>query len=178
MSEQQGSVAEWLSQAQAVRDRSSGAGVALSHDVGHLSGLELLQALLEGRLPYPHICDTLDFILVEVTQGRVVFQGSPQRKHYNPMGTVHGGWYATLLDSAVACAVHSTLPCGKAYTTAELGLHIVRAASESTGPLRAVGEVIHSGRQMATAQGRIVDVQGRIYAHCTTTCFIFDARKA
>jgi uncharacterized protein (TIGR00369 family) len=169
---------EWLVQAAAVRERSVGAGIALRHKVDHMSGLELLTAMLDGKLPYPHICDTLGFILVEAAMGRVVFQGTPVVDHYNPMGTVHGGWYATLLDSAVACAVHSTLPVGRAYTTAELGLNIVRAATEHTGPLRAIGEVIHVGRQMSTAQGRIVDVEGRIYAHCTTTCFMFDAKPA
>jgi uncharacterized protein (TIGR00369 family) len=167
---------EWLRQAAAVRSRSMGAGIAFKHPVSHMTGLQILTEMLDGKLPYPHICDTLGFILVEVGMGRVVFQGTPVIEHYNPMGTVHGGWYATLLDSAVACAVQTTLPVGKGYTTAELGLNIVRAANEHTGPLRAIGEVIHGGRQMATAQGRIVDAEGKLYAHCTTTCFVFDAK--
>lgn len=169
---------EWLDRARTVRERSVGAGIALAHSAQHTSGLELLAGMIDGKVPYPHICDTLGFLLVEVSMGRAIFQGTPVIDHYNPMGTVHGGWYATLLDSAVACAVHSTLPAGRAYTTAELGLNIVRAATDKTGPLRAIGEVIHVGRQMATAQGRIVDVEGKLYAHCTTTCFVFDAKPA
>jgi uncharacterized protein (TIGR00369 family) len=88
---------------------------------------------------------------------------------------VHGGWYATLLDSALGCAVHTKLPAGRAYTTAELSVNIVRSASDKTGPLRAIGQVIHSGKQMATAEAKILDEQGRLYAHATTTCFVFDA---
>ena len=91
------------------------------------------------------------------------------------MGTVHGGWYSTLLDSALGCAVHSKLPAGRAYTTAELSINIVRAASHETGPLRAIGNVIHSGKQMATAEAKMLDASGRLYAHATTTCFVFDA---
>jgi uncharacterized protein (TIGR00369 family) len=94
------------------------------------------------------------------------------------MGTVHGGWYATLLDSALGCAVHSKLPAGRAYTTAELSINIVRAAAHSTGPLRAIGNVIHSGKQMATAEAKLLDAEGRLYAHATTTCFVFDATTA
>ena len=109
------------------------------------SGSVGMQAMLEGRSPYPHIADTLDFALVEVGYGMAVFRGTPQLKHYNPLGSVHGGWVATLLDSALGCAVHSSLPVGRAYTTAELGVNIVRAASHQTGPLRAIGTVLHSG---------------------------------
>jgi len=95
-------------------------------------------------------------------------------KHYNPLGTVHGGWFATLLDSAVGCAVHSTLPAGKAYTTLELKLNIVRALTDAVPLVRAEGKVLHAGRQVATAEGRLVGPDGRLYAHATTTCLIFD----
>jgi uncharacterized protein (TIGR00369 family) len=149
------------------------AGVARPDQVAGLSGLQVMQRMLAGELPYPHIADTLDFALVEVTVGRAVFQGAPQLKHYNPLGTVHGGWYATLLDSALGCAVHTTVPVGYGYTTAELGVNIVRAASTQTGPLRAIGQVIHSGRQLATAEARIVGPDGKLYAHATTTCLVF-----
>ena len=152
------------------------AGVARPEQVAGLSGLELMQKMLAGELPYPHIADTLDFALVEVAVGRAVFQGTPQLKHYNPLGSVHGGWYATLLDSALGCAVHTTVPAGYSYTTAELGLNIVRAASASTGPLRAIGQVIHSGRQLATAEARIVGPDGKLYAHATTTCLVFPVK--
>jgi uncharacterized protein (TIGR00369 family) len=151
-------------------------GVATPAQIQGMSGLELMQAMLAGELPYPHIADTLDFSLIEVAHGKAVFQGRPQRKHYNPMGTVHGGWFATLLDSALGCAVHTTLPAGMAYTTAELGVNIVRAAREDTGPLRAMGQVVHSGRQLATAEARIIGPDGKLYAHATTTCLVFAAR--
>jgi uncharacterized protein (TIGR00369 family) len=90
------------------------------------------------------------------------------------MGTVHGGWYATLLDSAVGCAVHTLMPVGRAYTTAELSVNLVRGAAPNGEPLRAIGQVIHCGRQLATAEGRIVDASGKVYAHATTTCLVFD----
>jgi uncharacterized protein (TIGR00369 family) len=138
------------------------------------TGLELLQAMLRGELPFPPIAETLDFSLISVEAGKAVFQGTPQFKHYNPLGTVHGGWYATLLDSALGCAVQSMLPVGYTYTTVELGMNIVRAASLTTGPLRAVASVLHSGRQLATAEGRIVGPDDKLYAHGTTTCLILE----
>ena len=98
------------------------------------SGLQIMQAMLAGELPYPHIMQTLDYSLVQVDKGHAVFQGVPQLMHYNPLGSVHGGWYATLLDSALGCAVHTTLDAGQGYTTAELGIHIVRAASHEERP--------------------------------------------
>lgn len=137
------------------------------------TGLELLQAMLRGELPFPPIAETLDFSLISVEAGKAVFQGTPQFKHYNPLGSVHGGWYATLLDSALGCAVQSALPAGYSYTTVELGMNIVRAASRTTGPLRATASVVHNGRQLATAEGRIVGPDDKIYAHGTTTCLVF-----
>lgn len=169
--------AQWNQQYEAVVARmNAGAGVGLANpaDIAGLTGLQQMQAMLEGRLPYPHIAHTLDFSLVEVGEGRAVFQGQPQLKHYNPLGTVHGGWYATLLDSAVGCAVHTAMPVGRAYTTAELSVNIVRAASHKSGPLRAIGTVVHAGRQLATAEGRIVGPDGKLYAHATTTCLVFE----
>ena len=169
--------AQWIQQYEAVVARlNAGAGVGLANpaDLAGLTGLQQMQAMLDGRLPYPHIADTLDFSLVEVGEGRAVFQGQPQLKHYNPLGTVHGGWYATLLDSAVGCAVHTAMPVGRAYTTAELSVNIVRAASHKSGPLRAIGTVVHAGRQLATAEGRIVGPDGKLYAHATTTCLVFE----
>jgi uncharacterized protein (TIGR00369 family) len=172
-------LAQWLKQSEAVRERMTAgggqAGLASPKMVAGKTGLEIMQAMLAGELPYPHIADTLDFSLVEVELGKAVFQGTPQLKHYNPLGSVHGGWYATLLDSALGCAVHTTLPAGRAYTTAELGVNIVRAASAKTGPLRAIGTVLHSGRQLATAEARIVGPDGKLYAHATTTCLVFEA---
>lgn len=172
-------LAQWIEQQKQVRARmESGGGkggVATPGQIAGLTGLQVMQNMLAGKLPYPHIADTLDFALVEVSEGRAVFQGVPQVKHLNPMGTVHGGWYATLLDSALGCAVHTTLPVGRGYTTAELGVNIVRAASHKSGPLRAIGTVLHAGRQLATAEARIVGADGKLYAHATTTCLVFEA---
>jgi uncharacterized protein (TIGR00369 family) len=173
-------LARWNEQLSTVRERmlsrSRQPGLATPEMVAGKSGLEVMQAMLDGELPFPHIAETLDFSLVEVELGKAIFQGTPQLKHYNPLGSVHGGWYATLLDSALGCAVHTMLPAGRAYTTAELGMNIVRAASSKTGPLRAIGSVIHCGRQMATAEARIVGPDGKLYAHATTTCLVFEAR--
>ena len=146
--------------------------------VAGLTGLQSLQAMLDGALPYPHIADTMDFFLLEVGPGRAVFQGAPQLKHYNPLGGVHGGWYATLLDSALGCAVHTLMPAGRGYTTAELSVNIVRAATMQSGPLRAIGTVVHCGRQLATAEARIVGPDGKLYAHGTTTCLVFELPAA
>ncbi len=168
-------LAQWQARESELRAQMRGYGLARREDVaGRLSGLEMFQAMLAGRLPAAPIAETLDFILVEAEAGRVVFQGAPKQRHYNPMGTVHGGWFATLLDSAVGCAVHSTLPAGKAYTTAELKINIVRPLTEKVPLVRAEGRVIHAGGRMATADGRLTGPDGRLYAHASTTCFIFD----
>ena len=168
----------WLEQAASVRAQllagGGKAGLANPNEVAGKTGLEVMQAMLTSALPYPHIADTMDFSLVEVMPGSATFQGTPQLKHYNPLGSVHGGWYATLLDSAVGCAVHTMMPAGRAYTTAELSVNIVRAASYKSAPLRATGTVIHCGRQLATAEGRIMGADGKLYAHATTTCLVFD----
>ena len=171
-------LAQWLEQSTAVHARmiegGGKPGLAKPEHFHGKTGLEQMQAMLNGSMPYPHIAETLDFALVEVEAGKAVFQGTPQLKHYNPLGTVHGGWYATLLDSAVGCAVHTMMPVGRGYTTAELSVNIVRAASHTSGPLRAIGTVIHCGKQLATAEGRIVGPDGKLYAHATTTCLVFD----
>ncbi len=170
--------AQWIAQGKEVYDRMLAGGgkpgVSSPQDIAGMNGLDIMNAMLAGKLPYPPIAQTLDFQLVEVAQGRAVFQGQPQHKHYNPLGSVHGGWYATLLDSALGCAVHTMMPPGRAYTTAELGVNIVRAASYKTGPLRAIGTVIHCGRQLATAEARIVGPDGKLFAHATTTCLVFE----
>jgi uncharacterized protein (TIGR00369 family) len=168
---------DWLADAAAVLERvrgGRGVGVATLEETAGMTGLQMMQAMMRGELPRTHIGETMDFMLVEVTHGRAVFQGVPQLKHLNPMGTVHGGWYATLLDSALGCAVHSTMPVGRAYTTAELSVNLVRGAVPGREPLRAIGQVIHVGRQLATADARIVDAAGKLYAHATTTCLVFE----
>jgi uncharacterized protein (TIGR00369 family) len=171
--------AAWSQQFDAVRQRMhAGPGIASPQQLQSKSGLQVMQAMLDGELPYPHIAATLDFSLIEVDKGRAVFQGTPQLAHYNPLGTVHGGWYATLLDSALGCAVQTMLGPGQGYTTAELGIHVVRAATVHSGPLRAIGQVLHAGRQLATAEARIVGADGKLYAHGSTTCLVFAAPAA
>lgn len=164
---------EWKRAVEDLRGRISGPGVVPLEALARVSGLELLQGMLRGEHPYPPICELLDFLLVEVEPGRAVFQGEPQRAHYNPLGSVHGGYHATLLDSCMACAVQSLLPVGQAYTTLEFKVNFVRPLTEATGTVRAEGKVIQSGRRIATAEGRLVDANGRIYSHGTTTCLIF-----
>ncbi len=169
----------WLDDEAAVRtrlDAGAGPGVARPEQVMGRSGLEVMQAMLAGELPYAEIARTLDFVLIEAEAGRAVFQGQPQVRHLNPLGTVHGGWFATLLDSALGCAVHTSLPAGRSYTTAELGINMVRAITPKVPRVRAIGQVIHCGRQLATAEARLVGPDGTLYAHATTTCLVFDLR--
>jgi uncharacterized protein (TIGR00369 family) len=147
--------------------------VLLSYD-----GLSFLKALIAGELPAPPIAETLGFTLAEVEVGRAVFTGTPSYKHYNPIGTVHAGFAATLLDSCVACAVHTTLAKGEAYTTLELKLNLTRALTDKVGPVFAEGRVVHRGRQIATAEGYLKDAAGKLYAHANTTCIIFPAKAA
>ncbi|HEX2215818.1 MAG TPA: PaaI family thioesterase [Xanthobacteraceae bacterium] len=140
-------------------------------------GLSFLRAIVDGTLPAPPMTQTLGFDLVEVSEGRAVFRGSPGFGHYNPIGVVHGGYAATLLDSAVGCAVHSTLAKGEGYTTLELKLNLVRAITKDTGRVSAEGRLLYRGRTVATAEGYLRDDGGKLYAHATTTCMIFPAKE-
>lgn len=170
---------EWLAQEHEVRarlDAGAGCGVATPQQAAGKSGLDLLQAMLRGELPYPPIARTLDFQLLEVGEGRAVFQGQPGPNHLNPMGGIHGGWYATLLDSALGCAVHSMMPPGRGYTTAELGVNLVKAIGSGVQRVRAEGRVLHCGRQLATAEAKLFGPDGTLYAHGTTTCLVFELR--
>lgn len=139
----------------------------------NLSGLEYIQKLIRGELPAPPIAATLGFSLVEADFGRAVFEVVPAEYHYNPIGVVHGGLAATMLDSALGCAIHTTLPARTGYTTLELHVNLVRAITSRTGPLRCEGQVIHGGKQVATAEAKLLDLDGKLYAHGTTTCLIF-----
>ena len=167
----------WLAQERDVlarMDAGVGPGVARPDQVAGMTGLAMLQAILRGELPYAPIARTLDFNLLEVDEGRAMFQGTPGPAHLNPMGGIHGGWYATLLDSALGCAIHTMMPPGRGYTTAELGLNLVRAIGSKAPRVRAEGKVIHCGRQLATAEGRLYGPDGTLYAHATTTCLVFE----
>jgi uncharacterized protein (TIGR00369 family) len=138
-----------------------------------LSGLDVLRGMMEGRFPAPPISDTMGFTLDSVDHGRAVFSCTPAFKHYNPIGSVHGGLAGTLLDSCMGCAVHTTLAAGTGYTTLEYSVHLVRGLTDKTGKIFAEGKVIHVGKRMATAEGRITDANGVLYAHGTTTCMLF-----
>ena len=146
---------------------------ALANAAAGLSGLEYLHKIVAGELPPPPIGLLLDFRIAEISEGGAVFLVTPAEFHYNPIGVVHGGVAATLLDSAMGCAVHSTLPAGAGYTTLEIKVNYVRAMSAETGEVRCEAKVIHVGGRTATAEGRIVDAAGKLYAHATTTCLIF-----
>ena len=137
-----------------------------------MAGADFLRAIQERKLPPPPIASLMGFDIEEVGEGRVVFTVDPQEFHYNPIGTVHGGLAATLLDSAMGCAVHSLLPEGRAYTTLELKVNYLRAIRHDTGRVRGIGKVIHLGGKIATAEGQVVDGAGKLYAHATTTCLL------
>ncbi len=140
---------------------------------GHgVSGLEFLQRIVNGDLPPPPLARLLNFDLVELGEGNAVFAVDPAEYHYNPIGVVHGGLAATLLDSAMGCAVHSTLPAGAGYTTLEIKVNFIRAMTAETGRVRCEARTVHVGGRTATAEGRIVDGAGKLYAHGTTTCLI------
>ncbi|MFF3059151.1 PaaI family thioesterase [Streptomyces sp. NPDC057909] len=141
--------------------------------VGQTTGLEFVREIATGRLPGPPIAATLDFTLDEAEHGRVVFSLVPGEEHYNPIGSVHGGVYATLLDSAAGCAVQSTLPPGMGYTSLDLTVKFLRPVTVDTGRIRAVGTVISSGRRTALAEARLLDEKDRLLAHATSTCMLF-----
>ncbi|CAB3775537.1 PaaI family thioesterase [Paraburkholderia caffeinilytica] len=167
----------WLAREQevlAALNAGPGPGVASPEQVAGKTGLEVMQAMMNAALPYAEIARTLDFTIVEVSEGRAVFQGTPLVRHLNPLGTVHGGWIATLLDSALGCSVHTMMPPGRGYTTAELGVNYVKAVTPRVQRVRAEGKVIHCGRQLATAEARLVGPDGTLYAHATTTCLVFE----
>lgn len=168
-------LAAWQAREAELRQRMREPGVARPEQIAGKTGLQVFEAMFAGELPAAPIAGTLGFMLVETRHGYAAFQGKPQFAHYNPLGTVHGGWIATLLDSAVACAVHTTLAPGKAYTTLELKVNYVKALTERTPLVRAVGEVIAVGSRVATSEGRLIGPDGALYAHATTTCLIFDA---
>lgn len=137
-----------------------------------MSGLDFLRAIRSGALPAPPIARLLGFDLVEVEPGRAVFAVTPGERHYNPIGVVHGGLAATLCDSAMGCAVQSLLPAGVGYTTLEFKINFVRAVLDTTGPVRCAAEIVHLGKRSAVASARVVDAEGTLYAHATTTCLV------
>ena len=151
-------------------------GVVSPEILKSYDGLGFLQAIVAGAVPQPPICEVMGFHLISAEPNRVVFEGTPELRHYNPIGSVHGGFAATLLDSALACAIATTMQKGDLWTTLELKLNYVRGMTADTGPVRAEGRIIHRGRTVATSEGDLKDAAGKLYAHATTTCMIFPAK--
>lgn len=171
----QDTAAQWLAEEEAILSRHSlGTGIARREDLAGMSGIEMLEAMIAGKLPRAPMSQTLDFMLIRIEPGIALFQGRPHFKHYNPLGSVHGGWFATVLDSAMGCAVQSTLLAGKGYTTMEFKVNLVRALTEAVPVVRAEGKIVHSGRSSATAEARLFGPDGKLYAHASTTCLVFD----
>lgn len=139
-----------------------------------MTGLESLNAMIRGELPAPTIARVLNFLLIEATPGRALFEGEPDENHLNPAGTVHGGWSAAILDSALGCSVHSTIQPGDRYTTVEMKVSYLRPIiAGKTGLMRCEGIVINRGRTLALSEARLTDMAGKLYAHATETCMIF-----
>jgi uncharacterized protein (TIGR00369 family) len=146
--------------------------MAMAEKFAAQGGLDTLRRIVAGEEPPPPIAETLNFTLVEVDRGRAVFAMTPAEYHYNPIGVVHGGVAATLLDSAMGCAVNASLPAGTAYTTLEIKVNYLRPLTKTTGLIRAEGNVVHLGRRMAVAEGRVTDASGKVYATASTTCLV------
>ena len=142
-------------------------------DRASLTGLQLMQAMLAGASPPPAMATTLGFQLVSVEEGQALFSGEPSERYYNPMGMVHGGWPATLLDSCMGCAVQTSLPAGQAYTTLEFKIDLLRRIMADTGTVFAEGRVVRVGRRVAVADGVLRDTDGRQLARGSTTCLVF-----
>ena len=147
-------------------------GVVPREIAAGVAGLDFLEGLRDGKQPVPPFAAETDILIAEVDSGRVVFEATPSRRFYNPLGTVHGGWISTLLDSAMGCAVHSVLKAGQAYTTVDMAVSFVRPVFEKTGRLRCEGKIIHAGNRIATAEGRVWDNAGTLIAHGSETCII------
>jgi uncharacterized protein (TIGR00369 family) len=139
-----------------------------------MSGRDFLEAMLRGDVPLPPICRLVDFSIDRVGDGSVEMVLKPQESQYNPIGSVHGGIIATVLDSVMGCAVHTKLPFGRAYTTLEIKVNYLRGVNRDSGPMKAVGRVIHLGRQTAMAEASLSDASGRLFAQASTTCLIFE----
>lgn len=149
--------------------------------IGHVSpelvknhtGIELFNMMIAGEIPRPAMGDTLNFYLADAEKGRVIFKGTPNEAHYNPMGTVHGGWASAILDSALGCCVHTMLPAGMLYTTVEFKVNLVRPLFANSGEVSCEGRVIHVGRTIATSEAFLKNTEGKLIAHGTETCAIF-----
>jgi uncharacterized protein (TIGR00369 family) len=152
-------------------------GVTPLEVLASMSGLDFVRAMFAGRLPPPPIMQTVEPFDQSAEPGVVVFHCVPGFRHYNPIGSVHGGYAATLLDSAMGLAVHTMLPAGTGYTTLEFKISFIKGMTKDSGVVRSEGKVLNVGRRTATAEGRITDAKGRLLAHATTTCLVFEFPK-
>jgi uncharacterized protein (TIGR00369 family) len=152
-------------------------GVTPTEVMASMSGLDFVRAIFSGKLPSPPIMQTVEPFDSTAEPGVIVFHSVPGFRHYNPIGSVHGGYAAILLDSAMGLAVQSTLPAGSGYTTLEFKISFIRGMTKDTGPVRTEGRTLNVGRRAATAEARITDAKGRLLAHATTTCLVFEIPK-
>ena len=146
--------------------------------VAEKSGLEVMQSVIRGELPNGNMATTMNYMIMEVSPGHAVVQGNPQENVLNVQGFVHGGWFATIMDAAVGNAIHSMLPPGKGYSTLDLSVKMIRALSPSVGRVRAIGTAVQVGRQIATAEGRLIGPDGKLHAIATTTAIIVDLQHS
>ena len=161
----------------ATLDRQIEYGVTSMDVLASMPGLDFVRAMFAGQVPAPPIMQTVEPFGQSAEPGVVAFHSIPGFRHYNPIGSVHGGYAATLLDSAMGLAIHSMLPAGAGYTTLEFKISFIKGLSKDSGVVRTEGKVLNAGRRAATAEGRITDAKGRLLAHATTTCLIFEFPK-
>ena len=154
-----------------------GVGTIPHADLALYSGLELLQRIVDGKYPVPPMAVLLNFTLSQVSEGKAVFHGMPNDRHLNPLGGVHGGWAATLLNSALGCAVQTTLQKGEAYTTVEFKVNLTRPITPKTGEVVCEGRVVHRGKTLAVSEATLRDANGKLLALGTETCSIFPVAK-
>jgi uncharacterized protein (TIGR00369 family) len=162
----------------ATLDRQIEYGVTSTEVLAAMPGLDFVRAMFAGKVPAPPIMQTVEPFGQSADPGVVAFHSIPGFRHYNPIGSVHGGYAATLLDSAMGLAIHSMLPAGAGYTTLEFKISFIKGLTKDSGVVRTEGKVLNAGRRAATAEGRITDAKGRLLAHATTTCLVFEFPKA
>lgn len=168
--------ARWLEEAERAQALCIAPGSATKEQLTGMSGMDFFEGMTNGEIPPPHMAATGAFVIVSFEYGHVVMQGSPETKFQNTIGSIHGGWIATMLDSALGCAVHTTLSAGRGYATAELKVSYFRPLSAPFTLVRAEGRVLSVGNKIAFAEGSLVGADGKKYAHATSTCSVFDAR--
>ncbi|QHF04412.1 hotdog fold thioesterase [Pseudomonas asturiensis] len=162
----------WMTEEKTVRATLGPPGDTGLAEVALLEPVDFFNSIGRGDLPSPALGALMGFIPLVFSEGQFIFQGTPDSRHYNSLGTVHGGYAATLLDSCMGCAIHTRLKKGQGYTTLDLRVSYIRALTDKVGPIRAEGKVVHVGRSTAVAEGRLYDVDDRLFATASTTCMI------